>query len=387
MQLKLGEKIRELRQRDGRTQDNLAEALGVTAQAISRWESCAGYPDMELIPAIANYFHISIDALFGYQTDRQEKINSILDRAEQILTKQGFVMYKGSLSNEVEDCVNLLRAAAEEFPNEPKILMKLAQALHMWGWNQYGAKAKTDEASGIIQEDAEYNAQNIYWQEAVRVYEKLLKASPSPEDREKAVRQLVPLYCRLGEDKKAKALAEAQDSLVVCREFLLPLATNGAEKSRYLGERIAVMLSNLRFAILSSIALYPGVSSSAYEKELQLAIVHLYETIFSDGKFGRYHWDICDAYMDLARCEAALGEDLDTILAHFDRAFTHGQAYEQIQHKGETFSAPLLAGMPGAAPKELPPMGEDFWPKFTQFLPKTVQDAIRQHEKYAVCFT
>ena len=39
MQLNLGTKIRTLRQRDGRTQDALAEALGVSAQAVSRWES------------------------------------------------------------------------------------------------------------------------------------------------------------------------------------------------------------------------------------------------------------------------------------------------------------------------------------------------------------
>ena len=44
MQLDLGKKIRELRQRDGRTQETLAEAIGVTSQAVSRWEASGGYP-------------------------------------------------------------------------------------------------------------------------------------------------------------------------------------------------------------------------------------------------------------------------------------------------------------------------------------------------------
>ena len=66
MQVKIGEKIKELRKVTGRKQEDLASALGVTPQAISRWEANGGYPDMEMIPSIANYFHISIDELFGY---------------------------------------------------------------------------------------------------------------------------------------------------------------------------------------------------------------------------------------------------------------------------------------------------------------------------------
>ena len=60
MQILIGNKIRELRHRDGRKQEDLADALGVTCQAVSRWEAAGGYPDLEIIPAIANYFHISI---------------------------------------------------------------------------------------------------------------------------------------------------------------------------------------------------------------------------------------------------------------------------------------------------------------------------------------
>ena len=52
--IKLGERIKELRLRDGRTQDALASALGVTAQAVSRWEKAICYPDMEVLPSIAN---------------------------------------------------------------------------------------------------------------------------------------------------------------------------------------------------------------------------------------------------------------------------------------------------------------------------------------------
>ena len=62
------------------TQEMLADALGVTSQAISRWEANGGYPDMEMIPAIANYFGITIDELFGYENDRERKIDAIIRR-------------------------------------------------------------------------------------------------------------------------------------------------------------------------------------------------------------------------------------------------------------------------------------------------------------------
>ena len=129
MQLNLGQKIRELRKRDRRTQEALAEALGVTSQAISRWEANGGYPDMEMIPAIANYFHVSIDELFGYHSDREEKIKNILEKANTVLRNQGFQLYQGSISEEVESCIDMLRIAADEFPNEPRRVALVAKRL------------------------------------------------------------------------------------------------------------------------------------------------------------------------------------------------------------------------------------------------------------------
>lgn len=387
MQLNIGTKIRELRRRDGRTQDHLAEALGITAQAISRWESGGSYPDMEMIPAIANYFHISIDELFGYHDDREEKIKAILDTAKKILEKQGFRMYQGSLSEDVWDCVNMLREASEEFPNEPQILLKLAQALHMWGWNQYGAKAHLADVSGMIEYDVDYNAQNTYWQEAVRVYEKLLKSNPSAGEREIAIGQIMQLYCRMGEYEKAKTLACNQDAIAISKELLLPLATVGEERTRYRGEQIMALLSHLQFAIGESIALRPAVSSSAHGRQLLLLVIHLYEAIFEDGRCGKWHRVIGQQYLTLVGYEMNNNGCAEVILQYFDKAFDHYKAYEHIGDEGDySYTAPLLAALPKVEKGDIPAFGDDFWKNELQMYQKDILDEIRKNPKYAECF-
>ena len=387
MQLNLGNKIREFRRRDGRTQDNLAEALGVTAQAVSRWESSGSYPDMEMIPAIANYFHVSIDELFGYHDEREEKIKTILENATKILTKQGFTMYQGSLSGDVEECINMLRAASEEFPNEPKILLKLVQALQMWGWNKYGAKGHRDDSSGIIEDDVDYNSQNIYWKEAVRVSERLLKSNPSSEDREIAIRQITPLYCRMGEYEKAKALANEQNSIVISKEVLLPKATVGEERARYQGERIMALLSNLRFAISESVALRPALSSSEYGRQILLSVINLYETVFIDGRCGGWHHDIGYLYLTLAQYEIDNDGSMEKALNYFDKGFDHCKEYERIYNEGEyQYSAPLVSALPKIDKGDLAPFGDDFWEKQLRTFQKNIVEEIRKNPKYAECF-
>ncbi|MBQ8496071.1 MAG: helix-turn-helix transcriptional regulator [Clostridia bacterium] len=67
MSIKLNEQIAFLRKTKGITQEELATALGVTNQAVSKWESAACCPDIMLLPDIARYFEVSIDELMGYK--------------------------------------------------------------------------------------------------------------------------------------------------------------------------------------------------------------------------------------------------------------------------------------------------------------------------------
>ena len=144
MQLSLGTNIRKLRQRDGRTQENLAEALGVTSQAISRWESCGGYPDMEMLPAIANYFGVTIDELFGYANDREKKIDAILQKID------AFHIPSRSDDEWVDECVALLREGLAEFPQNERLLFKLAHTLSEAGWRRHKEWCYYDE-EGFMQ--------------------------------------------------------------------------------------------------------------------------------------------------------------------------------------------------------------------------------------------
>ena len=387
MQLNLGTKIRELRRRDGRTQDNLAEALGVTAQAVSRWESGGSYPDMEMIPAIANYFHISIDELFGYHDEREEKIRSILENATKILEKQGFTVTKGSLSEDVGECVNMLRAAAEEFPNEPKILLKLGKALLLWGCHKYGSKVRLSDSTGIREDDTDYNSQNVYWQEAIRIYEKLLKCHLSVEDREIAIRMIIPLYSKMGEYEKAKALANDQNSLVICKEVLLPMATVGDEKARFQSERIMATLSNLRLAISGSVILRPEISSSEYGRQILLSVADLFEMVFIDGRCGAWHQNIGSLYLNLARYENDNGGSLEKALCYFDKGFNHCKEYMRIYHDGEyEYSAPLVSALPKINKGDLAPIGDNFWEMELRTFQNNIVDEIRKNPKYAECF-
>lgn len=77
--MEIGNQIKSLRQRRGITQEAMAQHLGVTPQAISKWERGAATPDIALLPDISAYFGVTIDELFSLSDDtRMERIQNML---------------------------------------------------------------------------------------------------------------------------------------------------------------------------------------------------------------------------------------------------------------------------------------------------------------------
>lgn len=66
--IKLNEQITFLRKQNNMTQEDLAKALGVSNQAVSKWESAQCYPDIQLLPELSKIFNVSVDTLMGLQT-------------------------------------------------------------------------------------------------------------------------------------------------------------------------------------------------------------------------------------------------------------------------------------------------------------------------------
>ncbi len=66
--IKINEQIAFLRKQKGLTQEELANMLGVTNQAVSKWESAQCCPDVQLLPNLAKIFDVSIDELIGYKS-------------------------------------------------------------------------------------------------------------------------------------------------------------------------------------------------------------------------------------------------------------------------------------------------------------------------------
>lgn len=89
MKVCLPEKIREFRKGLGLTQEQLAEAMGVTVGAVSKWESGASTPDVGLIMELAEFFETSVDVLLGF-SQQSENLESALKGLKDLRLKKDY---------------------------------------------------------------------------------------------------------------------------------------------------------------------------------------------------------------------------------------------------------------------------------------------------------
>ena len=83
--MELGKKIKQLRFKASLTQEQLAESVGVSAQAVSKWENSVAMPDIALLPQLAEIFGVSIDDLFDLTVEQRfNRIENRMDREDEL---------------------------------------------------------------------------------------------------------------------------------------------------------------------------------------------------------------------------------------------------------------------------------------------------------------
>lgn len=238
MNLLIGENIRKLRRRRDLTQEEVAAHLGISPQSISKWERGDGYPDITMLPALANYFGISVDELIGMEEIAKSQRYSEINRLWDENNKNGLH----------RDNVALMRKSLKLFPNDALLLVQLSTSL--------------EKLDGTEEE----RARNL--RESIALQEQILRYGEDSEIRGATMFNICFAYWKNGEHEKALEQARKLPNLYKARENALIYFLEGEEKHDV--AKAALVPLALSISEHLSVLAQTEEDSSYYEKAEQI---------------------------------------------------------------------------------------------------------------------
>ncbi len=314
----IGEVIRRLRKERDLTQEELAEQIGVTSQAISKWENNTGMPDISQIVPLAGFFGVSTDTLFDYcSEDKKREIEEYRKRAQQLNNK-----------GMTPELIELWREALGKYPGDYECMSNLAHALFIYVCN------------GDARPEAE-----PYSKESVTLCERILSGCTETEIRENAIQILTYLYSTpalsFADEEKALSYAGIGGSLWSCRELLTENAyftEEGKKKAGKTRERNMLDFMDLICERLSG----PTDGSNEEQIERCKAALTLWNTLIPDGNFLFFHCRMNSIYTKLSILYARQGRKDDT-LESLRKAVCHAKKYDSLPGEERTFTSPFVS--------------------------------------------
>jgi len=227
MHNKLGAQIKALRKNRGLTQEQLAAALGLTCQAVSKWETGITLPDTAMLPALADYLRVSIDQLFGYdKRERERAIEEITNEAYYgYLTKGDSAgaraVLEAGLKRFPEDDVLLNNILCTIDPDEtPDELIAMAQPLVARTQDDtvkpdalrllamaYAAKGDEQACAAALEQIPELYFTKLEWQ--AKLLQGEAKLSAARKEKWLSLERLCDMMLVLGEAEAARAALDA----------------------------------------------------------------------------------------------------------------------------------------------------------------------------------
>ena len=359
MNLKIGETIKNLRAERRVTQEQLSSFPGVTPQAISRWEAGSGYPDIETLPYIAEYFGVSIDTLLGVErSDRARRLREIY-----------LEIQRGNEAGENSaDALKRAREYAAEFPYDERILENLAGRLSRSMWDDEPNMNELTEAERILQTLAETTKDNDFRNEVLDSLTALY--GYGFKDNFKAQRTILRLpamkNCR---ERIASDYAINSSDDYPVQDYIEKLTDSlGSELERYILNRL------------------PGGTDS-WDKKVEMLkfIISIYKFVFGD-ELNYYNCRAAELYRNIA-CYKLYAEKYDEALDALESMCGHVERECSVK-SGDKFNSPCTNMM--AYPEEITPFGDfhttvvhnNAWYMLNQRLAIDTFDPIRESGRF-----
>ena len=323
MNIKIGAKIKALRKRDDITQEQLAEILGVSNQAISRWESESGYPDIEYIAPIANFFNVTIDYLFDHDTaEKKRKIEAYREQYKKCMQEHPLTF--------IDEQIDLMRHALAEFPAEERLLVLLAQSLvSKWESNGYWSLDNGPDVAKHKSFDC--------WEEAMKIMEGLLASSTDDAIRSQCRYTLATIYGAIGEKEKLQAVAEQCGTLYHSKEHILSRALWGEDGIKSKQE----LLSILPHILQNTLLFLPDDADTDMQIEKYDFIIKFWKFVYRDDYGG---WNnqlslLYDCYADVLYKTKP-----EEAVKAFEQSFAHAKIYEKLDRESgeKTYASPYV---------------------------------------------
>ena len=314
--MKIGETIKKLRKQKDMTQEQLAEYLSISPQAVSRWEINSTLPDITLIPMLANIFDVTSDTLLGIDIEAKEKrIGAIIAEANDYFFKM-----------QLDEAEKLLRAGLKEFPNSFRLMNNLASTLSA-ATSSYNLKWDEEKKKQIEEERKPIR------EEIITLCEKILAECTEDSNRHEAIQGLCRTYAFLGETKKAVSMANKMPHRGATRENLITETLGGMDKFKHIQEMVCnTLLEVLNWvATLKYIRFDDGTEPYSTDEKVTLdhKIIDIVNILIEKGSFGDFDFPLMDAHHNLALCYIQKN-DIASALNHFKLAVKHAALFDSM---------------------------------------------------------